>query len=134
MPDLPCTILYADDDPDDQLMLRDVILGADAGLHVVSAANGLEALGYLNKAKANGKLPCLVILDINMPRMNGKQTLTNMRNDPDLQGIPVVFFTTSSFEQDKRFSEQHRVQLVTKPDTLPKYYDAVKMLLSLCRR
>jgi CheY-like chemotaxis protein len=133
MPDLPCTILCVDDDPDDQQMLRYALLEANSGLQVVSAVNGIEALLYLHKAKVSGKLPSLVILDINMPLMDGKQTLADMRKDPDLQSIPVVFFTTSSFEKDERFSEQHRVQLMTKPTTILEYYDAVQKLLRICR-
>jgi CheY-like chemotaxis protein len=90
-------VLCVDDDPDDQQLIQDALMALNPGLHVASVSNGEEALCFLQTAKEQNNLPVPVFMDINMPLMDGKQTLANMRNDPDLQGIPVVFFTTSSF-------------------------------------
>ena len=73
------TILWADDDVDDLLLFREVLEELTQSFDVVEAANGKEALAYLQKAKAASLLPCLIILDINMPVLNGKETLVAIK-------------------------------------------------------
>ena len=70
------TILWADDDADDLLMMREILMKNGQHFELVEVRNGREALDYLNKARIKGKLPCLVILDINMPILDGKKTLS----------------------------------------------------------
>ncbi|MFL5810432.1 MAG: response regulator, partial [Flavisolibacter sp.] len=61
------TILWADDDPDDLQMMREILLKTENKYDIIEVNNGKEALDYLGKAKETGSLPCLIILDINMP-------------------------------------------------------------------
>ena len=79
------------------------------------------------------ELPCLVVLDINMPRMDGKQTLVALQKDEDLSAIPVVLFSTSSSALDKSFSKAKHVELITKPFDFKSLYVTAHKLLSYCR-
>ena len=105
-------ILCVDDDVDDQQMVLESIRRLKPGYKVVAVYNGLEALQYLDKAE---QLPALIILDINMPLLDGKQTLIRLKNDTRLRTIPVVMFTTSSSILDKTFCAQWKVPFITKP-------------------
>jgi CheY-like chemotaxis protein len=74
------TILYVDDDIDDLLLISEAFQKYTDHLTVIHASNGVEGLKCLNKFLQQGKLPCLVILDINMPVMNGKEMRRNSEN------------------------------------------------------
>ena len=126
------TILCVDDDPDDQLMVLDTILEIDPSFRVATAVNGMEALSFLTRAKERGEMPCLVIMDINMPLMDGKQALAQMKKDATLSNIPVVLFTTSSSDLDKAFAALHRVAFITKPINLKELRSTVKRLVQMC--
>ena len=108
------TILYAEDDLDDLLMVRQAFEPHDH-IEVLHAANGLETLQRLEKLQDKGIQPCLVILDINMPKMDGREALENMKKNEAFRNIPVVLFSTSSSQQDKQFAQKWGVELITKP-------------------
>lgn len=108
------TILYAEDDLDDLFMVREAFEQHDH-IEVVHAANGWEALHILKGMETNQGLPCLVILDINMPVMDGKETLVKIRSEQTYKAIPVVLFSTSNSLIDKAFAQQWGVELITKP-------------------
>ena len=132
MPTNQRLILCVDDDPDDHMLVCDVIKDADESLNVVGARNGEEALKLLEAGKESGELPCLIILDINMPRMDGKQTLVEIKKDEQLRELPVVMLSTSSSPVDKLFCEHYGVALYTKPDNLAAFHPILKKLLSHC--
>jgi CheY-like chemotaxis protein len=126
------TVLCVDDDADDRELVCFTIGEIDPSLKVVHAEDGLEALDYLTKAKRAEALPCLVILDINMPRMDGKQTLSEIKKDDQLSTLPVVVFSTSNNAVDKLYCERFGVELVTKPSTMHTMQGEVKRLLQPC--
>lgn len=126
------TVLCVDDDIDDREVVCITIEEIDPSLRVVHAADGVEALGYLSKAKQDNSLPCLVILDINMPRMDGKQTLAEIKKDNQLREVPVVIFSTSNNPEDKMYCERFGVELITKPSTMHTMQNEVKRLLEPC--
>jgi CheY-like chemotaxis protein len=128
------TVLCVDDDVDDREVVCITIEEIDPSLHVVHAADGVEALGYLSKAKQDNSLPCLVILDINMPRMDGKQTLAEIKKDSKLREVPVVVFSTSNNPEDKTYCERYGVELITKPSTMHTMLQEVKKLLEPCMK
>jgi CheY-like chemotaxis protein len=99
---------------------------------VVEAKNGVEACQFLREAKITGTLPCLVILDINMPLMNGKETLKEIKKDEMLKSLPVVFFTTSSNPRDQSFSTEYGVEFITKPPNYDLIVATIKDILSRC--
>jgi CheY-like chemotaxis protein len=108
------TILYAEDDPDDLFMVKQAFEQHDH-IEVIHAPNGLDALQLLESMKSKSILPCLVILDINMPVMDGKEALRKIRETTNFKEIPVVLFSTSNSNSDKTFAEQWQAELVTKP-------------------
>src|SRR4051812_23327466 len=89
-------ILWADDDPDEIAIMREVLQYFDTGYDIVEVRNGKKVLDYLHAAVTTDTLPCLIVLDINMPVLNGKDTLARIKQNPALKSIPVVVFTTSS--------------------------------------
>ena len=91
-------ILYVDDDSDDCIFLMESFASA-MNTDLVCAANGEEAIQYLNEEMDT--LPSLIILDLNMPRKDGKQTLKHLKSDPHLAEIPVVILSTSQNQIDK---------------------------------
>ncbi|MCG6911611.1 MAG: response regulator [Deltaproteobacteria bacterium] len=92
------TILLIEDDRVDYITVARALREVGDRNDLVNAKNGEEALAFL-KAPENKK-PCVILLDINMPRMNGIEFLRVVKNDPDLRRIPVVVLTTSRAEQD----------------------------------
>jgi CheY-like chemotaxis protein len=107
------TILCVDDDEDDLFMLRQAIESIGTDYRILEAFDGVHALELLQEMKQEGELPCLIVLDINMPRMDGKQTLVALQQDKAFSSIPVVLFTTSSSTLDKTFSESKKVELLS---------------------
>lgn len=108
------TILYAEDDLDDVLIVKEAFEKHDH-IQVVHAVNGAEALQQLNRMHAEGLLPCLVILDINMPVMDGKEALQKIKSQDAFKDVPIVLFSTSSSLVDSGFADKWNVDLVTKP-------------------
>src|SRR5947209_5453969 len=106
-------ILYVDDDPDDIAILKDAIETLDTEHHLVTACNGNNALEVLQQMNQDGELPCLIVLDINMPCRDGKETLIALQQENKLAAIPIVLFSTSSSLLDKAFSELRKVELLT---------------------
>lgn len=88
-------ILMVDDDAEDRLLLKDVFddLGYSHCIHFEE--NGEEAIRYLQGCCDGGSLPRLIILDLNMPRLNGRQTLQYLKREPRFQDIAVIIYSTS---------------------------------------
>jgi CheY-like chemotaxis protein len=122
-------ILCVDDDPDDQLMVQETIRAIDPSAHIVMATNGLEGIAYLENASAV-ELPCLIIMDINMPLMDGKEAIARLRKNERLSKVPVVVFTTSSSILDKTFFDRFNVPFLTKPISQQELHTLVKKMLS----
>ena len=93
-------ILYVDDDSDDCIFLKTSIEDAGNRADVVCAADGEEAVRYLNSISLES-LPSLIVLDLNMPRWDGKKTLEYLKSNPQLAGIPVVILSTSDIENER---------------------------------
>jgi len=125
-------VLCIDDDSDDRLIICEAIKDIDPALLVVEARNGIEAHKFLQEAKATGEFPCLVILDINMPLMDGKETLQKIKKDETLSTLPVVFFSTSSNPIDQSFSKEYGVEFITKPSHYQSIVATLKEVLSHC--
>lgn len=128
------TILWADDDSDDLYIVRDVISNIDTHYQMVEVTNGKEAVDYLYSSSASQSLPCLVVLDINMPVLNGKDTLALIREEQRFDGVAVAVFTTSSNEKDRQFCKKYGVEMYSKPHTYSEFEQMVVELLSLCNQ
>lgn len=126
------TILWADDDTDDLMIMREVLESLGSHYDLVEVGNGREVLAYLEESKASGQLPCLIVLDINMPVMNGKEALAQIKSDRVLATVPVAMFTTSSSERDRAFCRTYDVQMFTKPPSFSILKGMVHELVGLC--
>src|SRR5438105_2950452 len=106
------TILLVDDDPDDLELFTEAIKNNNPDLNVVHAFNGREAIDLLSVEK---DLPCLIIMDMNMPVLNGKETIAAIKKLDSLHSIPIVVLTTSASETDQKYCDEFTVGMVTKP-------------------
>src|SRR4051794_13958911 len=102
--DQPITILLVDDDPDCRMLLRDAINECKVSNSVYEVCNGLEALEFLNRRGPfkHAPRPGLIYLDLEMPGMNGQDTLKAIKADPKLRDIPVVMMTGVADEQQMK--------------------------------
>ena len=101
----PFTILLADDDPEDRMLTRDALAESRCLNQLDTVENGEELMDYLNRRGkfaplAGTPLPGLILLDLNMPRKDGREALKEIKGDPMLRRIPVVVLTTSKAEED----------------------------------
>lgn len=109
-------LVVAEDDPEDRFIILRAIRRVRPGLRVVELRDGIELLEYLVSC-AEGGLPRLVLLDLNMPRMNGREALTAMRADARLREQPVAILSTSIEPEDLRSVEALGVStFLGKPD------------------
>ena len=95
------SILVVDDDVEDHMIMKEYFEEMNYRDSVKFVINGKEAIEYLETQK-QGTLPRLIILDLNMPIMNGTQTLLHIKHDLELKNIPVVIYSTSENETEKR--------------------------------
>ncbi|ARF65588.1 MULTISPECIES: response regulator [Streptomyces] len=127
----PIEVLLVEDDPGDELMTREAFEDNKIRntLHVVR--DGQEALDFLYRRGEYGDAPRpdLVLLDLNLPKYDGRQVLEQIKGDPELSLIPVVVLTTSSAEEDiLRSYKLHANAYVTKPVDLDQFIAAVRQI------
>jgi CheY-like chemotaxis protein len=125
-------ILWADDDQEDLSLISEVLEELNLPLDVVEVNNGREALASLDQAKQKATLPCLIVLDINMPFLDGKETLTLIKGTEAYRQIPVVVFSTSNNELDKRFFRQFQVEMLSKPSNYELLKKTIQRIVSFC--
>jgi CheY-like chemotaxis protein len=99
------TILMVDDDPDDFFLVRHALGDRVKGIDLKQLEDGEELMDYLRQKgrfenKGCSPPPCLILLDLNMPKMDGREALREIRTDPLLRHLPVVVFTTSNDTDD----------------------------------
>jgi CheY-like chemotaxis protein len=90
------TVLLIDDDKEDLEMLQDALKTIDINHKILEAHDGIQGLAKLKELNEQNILPCLIVLDINMPKLDGKQTFVTIKNNSQLSKIPIVIFSTSS--------------------------------------
>jgi CheY-like chemotaxis protein len=127
------TILCIDDDPDDLQLLREAVKSIDGNITILEANDGEDGMAQLSRLKEAGNLPCLVVLDINMPRMDGKTTFVKIRSDDGLSAVPVVIFSTSSSPLDKMFFTREQVAYFTKPINFSQLVEVAAAMISYCK-
>ncbi|GAA4339696.1 response regulator [Flaviaesturariibacter amylovorans] len=122
-------ILYADDDGDDRDMLES-IFSSHSGYRFRTFPDGQALLDYIDGGEKNQI--CLIVLDINMPRLGGIETLRQLRQDIQLVDLPVIVFTTSSSPGDRISAESLGASVFTKPNSLAEIAEVGQKMLALC--
>lgn len=133
-PATPVVILMADDDPDDRQLTREAFDEAKLANELRFVENGEELLDYLHRRgkyadPATSPRPGLILLDLNMPKVDGREALLKLKQDPDLRRIRVVVLTTSKAEEDiLRTYDLSAASYITKPVTFETLVEVVRTL------
>lgn len=123
-------ILYAEDDMDDYDALRGALEQLSDKYELRWAKNGEEVVNYFNDSDT--PYPSLVVLDLNMPIMDGKQTLLWLKSHSELQDIPVMVFTTSSREEDVKLCQSHKCTFFRKPTLYRDLLHIAQTMMQMC--
>ncbi len=130
----PVTILMADDDPDDRMLAQDALKEARLGNQMNFVEDGQALMDYLQRRgdysnPEKSPRPGLILLDLNMPKKDGREALKEIKNDPSLRRIPVVVMTTSKADQDiLRSYDLGANSYITKPVTFDELVEVVRGL------
>jgi CheY-like chemotaxis protein len=127
------TILMADDDADDRMLTRDALEESRLGNDLRFVEDGQELMDYLRRegeyANTDAPRPGIILLDLNMPRKDGRQALKEIKADPELRRIPVVVLTTSKAEEDVlRTYDLGANSFITKPVTFEGLVEIIRAL------
>lgn len=124
--------MLVDDDTDDIEIFREALKEVDETAHFISARDGVEALSLL--LADNVEKPDLIFLDLNMPKLNGKQCLKILKKDPELNNIPVIIYTTSKLDEDKEETNHLGASsFITKPNTFMEIRKTIAVILENIR-
>jgi CheY-like chemotaxis protein len=124
-------ILLVEDNPGDARLTREALRDNDVTCEIHHVFDGLEAMRFLRRQPPHelAPTPDLILLDLNLPRMNGEEVLAAIKAEPALAGIPAVILTSSTAEADVRHSyELHANGYVTKPVDLDGYISVVRSI------
>lgn len=126
-------ILLADDDADDKMIIADAVKLLSDEEVMYFTENGEETLEALNKDYERNDLPCLIVLDLNMPRMNGTETLGHIKSDVRFKDIPVIIYSTSinPLEREKCLLLGAH-SYVTKPISFKESMETAKQFFEFC--
>jgi CheY-like chemotaxis protein len=125
-------VVYVDDDPDDLDLVREGFNKYSRQVTVVCFESGSEALSYFS-ANAHKAIPCLIILDINMPILSGKELLVQVRQLKNMETVPIVLFSTSSMPDDKKFAKQYGATVITKPLSVQQMQSVTNLFIDHCK-
>jgi CheY-like chemotaxis protein len=126
-------ILLVDDDQEDRFMIKDAIDSMDETVVMLCAENGEEAIRLLKNCSEEGEFPCVIVLDLNMPKMNGTETLRQIREQEDLKNIPVIIYSTSVNPIEKeRCLKLGAHDYYTKPVSFAECNATAKKFLEFC--
>jgi CheY-like chemotaxis protein len=130
----PIVILMADDDPDDRLLTKDALTESRVVNDLRFVEDGEELVDYLyHRGKFadpnDSPRPGIILLDLNMPRKDGREVLQEIKSDPDLRRIPIVVMTTSKAHEDiLRSYDLGANSYITKPVTFERLVELMKTL------
>ena len=128
---MPIEVLLVEDNPGDVRLTQEVFLDANSSVHLHVASDGVEAMAFLRRegSHSHAPRPDLVLLDLNLPKMDGREVLAQIKKDESLKTIPTVILTTSDAEAD--IAKSYRLQAncyLTKPVQLSSFEALVKSI------
>jgi CheY-like chemotaxis protein len=127
----PIEVLLVEDSPGDVRLTREALKDAKVHISLHVAADGIEAMDFLKRAgtQANAPRPDLILLDLNLPRKDGREVLKEIKESPTLRSIPVVILTTSLSEADVLQSyDLHANCYISKPMDLEGFFKVVRSI------
>jgi CheY-like chemotaxis protein len=127
----PIEVLLVEDDEGDVLMTREALDEGKVFNRLSVVGDGVEAIAYLRREQpyADATRPDLVLLDLNLPKRDGRQVLEEVKADPDLRRIPIVVLTTSEAEEDVlRSYDLHANAYVTKPVDFDRFVEVIRQI------
>ena len=127
----PVDILLVEDNPGDVRLTKEALRDAKVLNEVFVAKDGVEAMKFLRRQNsfANVPLPDLILLDLNLPKKDGREVLAEIKQDPILKHIPVVVLTTSKAEEDiVKTYNLHANAYITKPVDLNRFVEIIRAL------
>lgn len=126
-------ILIAEDDKEDRLLITEAVTDSRLSTPVTFVENGEELLDYLRKPKGRGEAPRpgVILLDLNMPKKDGREALKEIKDDPSLRTIPVVVLSTSQAEEDVMASYRNGAcGFITKPVSFEELVNIMRVIES----
>jgi CheY-like chemotaxis protein len=127
----PIEVLLVEDDEGDVLMTREALYEGKVINRLNVVGDGVEAVSYLRRCGeyAEAVRPDLVLLDLNLPKRDGRQVLEDIKSDPDLRRIPIVVLSTSEAEEDVlRSYDLHANAYVTKPVDFERFVEVIRQI------
>ena len=127
----PISVLLVEDNPGDVRLTREAFKEGKIAVNLSVVMDGVEATKYLNKEGnyADVPTPDLILLDLNLPKKDGREVLQDIKTDLNLKRIPVVVLTTSNAEQDIMYSyDLHANCYINKPVDFDKFFDVIKKI------
>jgi two-component system, chemotaxis family, response regulator Rcp1 len=124
-------VLLVEDSPGDVRLTQEAFRDANMAIHLHVASDGVEAMAFLRQqgAHAGAPRPHLILLDLNLPKMDGREVLAHIKDDVNLKAIPIVILTTSNAEADIAKSYQlHANCYLSKPVQLDEFESLVKSI------
>lgn len=128
---LPIEVLLVEDSPGDVRLTREAFAEANRAIHLHVASDGVEAMAFLERRAphASSRRPDLILLDLNLPKMDGREVLRRIKADDNLKTIPTIILTTSESEADIMKSYQlHANCFLSKPVQLDEFEGLVKSI------
>lgn len=124
-------ILYAEDDFDDFESVKEALDQLSDHQLLMHAKNGAEAVSFIENATV---LPSLIVLDLNMPVMDGKEVLQWLKDRSEYKHIPIMVFTTSSREDDVKLCQKHNCTFFRKPTLYRDLLHVAQTMLQMCEK
>ena len=124
-------VLYVEDDPDDILMVEES-LKRHANVQLTCFLESYKFLRYIIESKPFTQLPSLILIDINMPVLNGRELLTMLRSYEELKDVKMGLYTTSNYPEDSRFAKNLHADFVSKPSSINQLDAIMDRLLIEC--
>ena len=123
-------ILLVEDSPSDVRLIREALRDTPVSIQLIVAQDGVEATDYLNQSEAGTSIrPDLILLDLNLPRKNGREVLSEVKASPTLKQIPILVMTSSQSDDDVAQVYALKANcFITKPGDLEEYQHVVKAI------
>ena len=120
-------LIYADDDEDDQEIMKELLPEMVPGMGLITKDNGLEVLNFLNELSQQSNLPALIILDLNMPGWDGIETLKEIKKEERYRNVPILIFSTTSNAIDRQQAlSEGAIGFVSKPSQYTELQTIIK--------